>query len=54
MPALDGELQVVVKDPIEDVAIQNPPPANVTNTTIPQAVEDWPSDNDPNIPNDVI
>ena len=55
LPAINGsELQVVVKDPSEDVALPNPLPPNVTNTNIPQAIVDWPQDPDPSIPEDIL
>ncbi|MEL6538142.1 MAG: hypothetical protein AAFQ98_22175, partial [Bacteroidota bacterium] len=47
---LSGKLQVVVKDPTEDVTLPNPLPPGVTNTEIPSAVGFWESDTDPRIP----
>ncbi|MEO1623759.1 MAG: hypothetical protein AAFV25_01285 [Bacteroidota bacterium] len=55
LPAITGSgLQVVVKDPKEDVSIPNPLPIGVTNTNIPQAIVDWPQDSDPRIPADIL
>jgi hypothetical protein len=55
LAAITGsKLQVVVKDPIEDVAIENPPPPDIVVTTVPQGVVDWPLDPNPNIPQDVL
>ena len=54
LPALNGNaMQVVVKDPAEDISIPNPPPPHVTTTAIPRAVTAWESDDDPRIPEDV-
>lgn len=54
LAALTGNrLQIVIKDPSEDISIENPPPANITTTEIPQAVVSWPSDDDPRIPEDL-
>lgn len=54
LPALAGNsMQVVVKDPSEDISIPNPPPLNVVTTAIPRAVTAWESDDDPRIPEDV-
>lgn len=54
LPAITGgRMQVVVKDPSEDISMENPPPPLVTNTEIPQAVVAWPSDDDPRIPEDI-
>ena len=50
MPALEGEMKIVLKDPSEDVTIENPPPPDVMTTDIPQTVETWKDDNDPRIP----
>lgn len=54
LPAITGSaMQIVVKDPSEDISMLNPPPPLVTNTEIPQAVVAWPSDDDPRIPEDI-
>lgn len=54
LPAILGsEMQVVIKDPSEDISMLNPPPPLVTNTEIPQAVVGWESDDDPRIPEDI-
>ncbi|OJJ15925.1 hypothetical protein BKI52_37025 [marine bacterium AO1-C] len=48
--ALESKMQIVVKDPIEDISVENPPPPNVTNTEIPQSVISWESDDAPLMP----
>ncbi len=54
LPAITGsEMQIVIKDPSEDISMLNPPPPLVTNTQIPQAIVAWPSDSDPRIPEDI-
>jgi hypothetical protein len=54
LPALtDNAMQIIIKDPAEDISIPNPPPPLVTTTQIPQAVVAWPTDNDPRIPEDI-
>ena len=54
LPALAGNsMQVIIKDPAEDISIPNPPPPNVATTAIPRAVTAWESDDDPRIPEDV-
>ena len=50
LPALEGEMKIVVKDPIEDVTIQNPPPPDVITDEIPQTVESWTEDNEALMP----
>jgi hypothetical protein len=51
LPAINGNrIQVVVIDPKEEAGVENPPPPHITNTTIPQAVVSWPTDDDPRIP----
>lgn len=50
LPALDGEMKIVVKDPIEDITIPNPPPPDVITEEIPQSVESWTEDNDALMP----
>ncbi|MEM9822547.1 MAG: hypothetical protein AAF985_15810, partial [Bacteroidota bacterium] len=49
----EARLQVVVKDPVEGTTVENPAPPNVVNTDIPQAIESWPTDDDPRIPADI-
>ena len=52
--ALTGNaMQVVIKDPAEDISIPNPPPPHVNTTAVPRAVTVWESDDDPRIPEDV-
>lgn len=54
LPAIvSNAIQIVIKDPVEDTTIPNPPPPTVVTTAIPQAVVSWPSDEDPRIPEDV-
>jgi len=44
LPAITGsEMQIVIKDPSEDISMLNPPPPLVTNTQIPQAIVAWAS-----------
>jgi len=50
LSALEGKLQIVVKDPIEDIAAENPPAPDVINTKIPQATIAWESDDAPPMP----
>lgn len=54
-PAADGRLKIVIKDPREDVSITNPPyldydESDVEHINIPQTVEQWNLDNNPQIP----
>lgn len=44
MPALKGDMKIVVKDPKEDITIENPPPPDVTTTEVPRTVESWTED----------
>lgn len=54
LSALTGAaMQIIIKDPAEDISIPNPPPPLVTTTRIPRAVVEWKQDNDPRIPEDV-
>ncbi len=54
LPAISGSaMQVIIKDPAENISIPNPPPPQVMTTEIPQAVTSWPQDNDPRIPEDI-
>ncbi len=54
LPAITGSgMQIVIKDPSENISLLNPPPPLENTTEIPQAIVDWPSDDDPNIPEDV-
>lgn len=54
LPALNGNaMQVIIKDPAENVSIPNPPPPLINTTAIPRAVTSWASDDDPRIPEDV-
>ncbi|MEL6536990.1 MAG: hypothetical protein AAFQ98_16330, partial [Bacteroidota bacterium] len=53
LPGISGELQIVIKDPSEDVTIQNPPPANAITEEIPTATTQWTSDQDPRMPEDL-
>ena len=54
LPAYENaRLQVVIKDPVEGTTIENPAPPLVVTTEIPEAIESWPSDDDPRIPPDI-
>lgn len=54
LPALTGNaMQIIIKDPAENISFPNPPPPLVTTTEIPRAVVSWPADNGPRIPEDV-
>ena len=54
LPALTGNaMQIIIKDPVENTAIPNPPPPDVITTEIPQAIVAWPADDDPRIPEDI-
>ncbi|WP_299457978.1 hypothetical protein [uncultured Microscilla sp.] len=50
LASLQGKLQIVVKDPIEGLSVENPPPPHVTTTEIPQAVVSWEVDDAPPMP----
>lgn len=50
LPAITGELEVVVKDPLEEIEIPNPPPANVDTKYMPKSVVGWDTDTSPRIP----
>lgn len=50
LAALNGALQIVVKDPVEGVTVENPPPPNVTTTEVPQAIIGWEADEAPPMP----
>jgi hypothetical protein len=54
LPALTGSaMQIVIKDPSEDISLLNPPPPDVVTTEVPQAIVAWASDDDPRIPEDI-
>lgn len=54
LSAITGSrMQIVIKDPSEDISLENPPPPLTTSTEIPEAIMDWPSDDDPRIPEDL-
>lgn len=53
LPALSGKLEIVVKDPVEDITIPNPPPPHIVTTEIPQATVTWPQDQSVHIPEDL-
>jgi hypothetical protein len=54
LPALTGNaMQIIIKDPVENTSIPNPPPPDVITTEIPQAIVAWPADEDPRIPEDI-
>jgi hypothetical protein len=53
--AIDGRLKIVIKDPVEDVSIVNPPyldydPADTIHTHIPQTEEVWSPEENPQVP----
>lgn len=53
--AIDGRLKIVIKDPVEDVSIINPPyldydPADTIHTHIPQTEEVWKPEENPQVP----
>ncbi len=53
--AIDGRLKIVIKDPVEDVSIINPPyldynPADTIHTHIPQTEEVWNPEENPQVP----
>lgn len=50
--AIDGRIKIVIKDPIEDISITNPPALDYDSTieNIPQTIEEWRSDENPQIP----
>jgi len=48
LPSLTGNaMQIIIKDPAENISFPNPPPPLTTTTVIPQAVTSWPADDDP-------
>ncbi len=56
LPAADGRLKIVIKDPKEGSSIVNPPyldydPNDTIYTNIPQTIENWQNDPNPVIPN---
>lgn len=54
LTALTGcAMQIIIKDPVENTSIPNPPPPEITTTKIPQAVVTWPTDDHPRIPEDI-
>jgi hypothetical protein len=54
LPALTGNaMQIIIKDPVENTSIPNPPPPDVIITEIPQAIVAWPADEAPRIPEDI-
>jgi hypothetical protein len=54
LPAVTGNaMQIIIKDPSENTSIPNPPPPDIITTEIPQAVVEWPADDDPRIPEDI-
>lgn len=53
--AVIGRLKIVIKDPVEDISIVNPPyldydPADTIHTSIPQTELTWQADENPQIP----
>ncbi len=51
-PALAGRIKIVIKDPVENILITNPPSLDYTSsiTTIPQTIETWNVDENPQLP----
>jgi len=51
-PALAGRIKIVIKDPVENILITNPPSLDYTSsiTTIPQTTEEWNVDENPQVP----
>lgn len=52
---MDGRLKIVIKDPVEDISIVNPPyldydENDTIHTHIPQTVEEWNQEENPQIP----
>lgn len=53
--SIDGRLKVVIKDPVEDISIENPPyldydEDDTIHTNIPQTEEVWTGEENPQIP----
>jgi len=53
MSSLAGNLQVIVKDPIEELEIPNPLPPNVVSTFIPSTIVNWNKDDNATPPKGV-
>lgn len=56
-PELGGTMKIIIKDPVEDIEIVNPPRLDTTvenieesEVNIPQTIEQWVEDDDPIIP----
>ncbi|MXN92322.1 hypothetical protein GR160_13925 [Flavobacterium sp. Sd200] len=54
-PAINGRLKVVIKDPVEGTEIINPPyldynENDITTVHIPQTIEEWETDENPQMP----
>jgi hypothetical protein len=49
---IKGQMKIVIKDPREDISIANPPSLDTIDETlsIPQTIEEWTQDYNPNIP----
>ncbi len=48
-PELSGRMQVVIKDPVEDVTLNNPPLPDENTTEIPTGLESWDPDAHPQL-----
>jgi hypothetical protein len=54
LPALTGNaMQVLIKDPAENIAFTNPPSPLTTTTEVPRAVVSWPAHESPRLPEDI-
>ncbi|MCL2329338.1 MAG: hypothetical protein FWC39_12605, partial [Bacteroidetes bacterium] len=49
LPAITGTLEVVVKDPLEDFEIPNPPPPDIETQYMPQSIVGWQPDTTPRV-----
>lgn len=49
----DSALQILIKDPAEDITLSNPPDPSTVSTAIPSTIVSWPKDDDPRIPEDI-
>lgn len=47
---IGGSINIAIKDPVTDVIIPYPLPQNWTHETVPETIENWLEDNDPNLP----
>ncbi len=47
---MEGEMNIIIKDPVTDVIIPYPLPEHWTHATVPETITSWVSDTDPNMP----